>query len=56
MQYIVDYDDPAGTRGTVLDLIGMGFTNIVLSLRTPYPHQVATWLVENVITPVRDRL
>ncbi|WP_433560966.1 LLM class flavin-dependent oxidoreductase [Nocardia sp. CA-151230] len=56
VQYIVDYDDPAGTRGTVLDLIGAGFTHIVLSLRAPYPDKVATWLVENVITPVRDRL
>ncbi|MGQ4601405.1 LLM class flavin-dependent oxidoreductase [Nocardia sp. R6R-6] len=56
VQYIVDYDDPAGARGTVLDLIGAGFTHIVLSLRAPYPDKAATWLAENVVTPVHDRL
>ncbi|MGW4119089.1 hypothetical protein [Nocardia sp. NPDC004711] len=39
-----------------LDLIGAGFTHIVLGLRAPYPDKVASRLVENVITPVRDRL
>ncbi|MGW4249688.1 LLM class flavin-dependent oxidoreductase [Nocardia sp. NPDC004722] len=55
VQYIVDYADPAGTRATVLELIGAGFGHIVLSLRAPYPDKVAAWLVENVITPVRER-
>ncbi|MTE14242.1 LLM class flavin-dependent oxidoreductase [Nocardia sp. CT2-14] len=50
VQYIVDYDDPAATRATVLELIDAGFTHIVLSLRAPYPDKVATWLVEKVIT------
>ncbi|MFE3187943.1 LLM class flavin-dependent oxidoreductase [Nocardia sp. NPDC059240] len=56
VQYIVDYADPAGTRATVLELIGAGFGHIVLSLRAPYPDKVAAWLVDNVITPVRERL
>ncbi|MEC3917296.1 LLM class flavin-dependent oxidoreductase [Nocardia sp. CDC160] len=56
VQYIVDYDDPTTTRHTVLDLIGAGFTHVVLSLRAPYPDKAAIWLAENIITPVRDQL
>jgi hypothetical protein len=56
VQYIVSYDDPAGDRKAILDLIGAGLTHIVLSLRGPYPPQVAHWLVEEIIMPIRVEL
>jgi alkanesulfonate monooxygenase SsuD/methylene tetrahydromethanopterin reductase-like flavin-dependent oxidoreductase (luciferase family) len=56
VQYIVSYDDPAGDRKAILDLIDAGMTHIVLSLRSPYPPQVAHWLVDEIITPVRTAL
>lgn len=52
VQYIVSYDDPAGDRKAIRDLIGAGLTHIVLSLRSPYPAHVAHWLVEEIITPL----
>ncbi len=52
VQYIVAYDDPAGDRKAIRDLIDAGLTHIVLSLRSPYPPQVAHWLVEEIITPL----
>ncbi|MDP9844280.1 LLM class flavin-dependent oxidoreductase [Streptosporangium lutulentum] len=54
VQYIVSYDDPAGDRKAILDLIAAGLTHIVLSLRSPYPAQVAQRLVDEIITPVRE--
>jgi alkanesulfonate monooxygenase SsuD/methylene tetrahydromethanopterin reductase-like flavin-dependent oxidoreductase (luciferase family) len=56
VQYIVSYDNPAGDRKAILDLINAGMTHIVLSLRGPYPAQVANWLVDEIITPVRTAL
>ncbi|WP_419249014.1 LLM class flavin-dependent oxidoreductase [Streptomyces canus] len=38
VQYIVSYDDSAGDRKAIRDLIGAGLTHIVLSLRSPLPH------------------
>lgn len=54
VQFTVSYDDPAGDRATILELIAAGFTHIVLSLRSPYPRGAAQWLVDEIITPVRD--
>jgi alkanesulfonate monooxygenase SsuD/methylene tetrahydromethanopterin reductase-like flavin-dependent oxidoreductase (luciferase family) len=56
VQYIVSYDNPAADRKAILDLIDAGMTHIVLSLRSPYPPQVAHWLVDEIITPVRTAL
>lgn len=53
VQYIVSYDDPAGDRRVILDLIDAGLTHIVLSLRSPYPPQIAHRLVDEIIRPVR---
>ena len=52
VQYIVSYDDPAGDRKAIRSLIDAGLTHIVLSLRSPYPPQVAHRLVEEIITPL----
>lgn len=54
VQYIVSYDHPAADREVITELIAAGVTHIVLSLRSPYPSQVARWLVDEIITPVRD--
>jgi hypothetical protein len=54
VQYIVSYDDPATDRKTVAELVDAGLTHIVLSLRGPYPPGVARWLVDEIITPVRE--
>ncbi|MER5177615.1 LLM class flavin-dependent oxidoreductase [Streptomyces sp. NPDC002896] len=54
VQYIVSYDDPAGDRKAILDLIAAGLTHIVLSLRRPHPPQIAQWLVDEIITPVHE--
>jgi alkanesulfonate monooxygenase SsuD/methylene tetrahydromethanopterin reductase-like flavin-dependent oxidoreductase (luciferase family) len=55
VQYIVSYDNPAGDRKAILELIASGMTHIVLSLRAPYPPQVAHWLLDEIITPVRTQ-
>ncbi|MFD5465495.1 LLM class flavin-dependent oxidoreductase [Kitasatospora sp. NPDC127059] len=54
VQYIVSYDDPAGDRAVIAELIAAGFTHIVLSLRGPYPAGAARWLVEEIIRPLRQ--
>ncbi|MFF1449816.1 LLM class flavin-dependent oxidoreductase [Streptomyces sp. NPDC058274] len=54
VQYIVSYDDPAADRAAIAELIAAGMTHIVLSLRSPYPPQVARRLVDEIITPVRE--
>ncbi|MFC7383280.1 LLM class flavin-dependent oxidoreductase [Sphaerisporangium rhizosphaerae] len=51
-QMVADYDDPAATRGTALELIDAGVTHIALGLRTPYPEGVAHWATDHVIAPV----
>jgi alkanesulfonate monooxygenase SsuD/methylene tetrahydromethanopterin reductase-like flavin-dependent oxidoreductase (luciferase family) len=56
VQYIVSYDDPAADRKAILDLTDAGLTHIVLSLRSPYPAQVAHWLVDEIIAPVSAEL
>ncbi|MCU1643905.1 MAG: luciferase [Nocardia sp.] len=56
VQLIVDYDNPAAARRTVLDLTTAGITHIVLSLRAPYPPAVGAWLTEQIITPAREQL
>jgi alkanesulfonate monooxygenase SsuD/methylene tetrahydromethanopterin reductase-like flavin-dependent oxidoreductase (luciferase family) len=53
VQVIVSYDDPTGSRKTILELMDAGMTHLVLSLRAPYPQGVAQWLVDEIITPVR---
>ncbi|GLW57084.1 LLM class flavin-dependent oxidoreductase [Kitasatospora phosalacinea] len=53
VQYIVSYQDPARDRAVLAELIAAGFTHLVLSLRAPYPPGVATWLVEEIVRPLR---
>lgn len=54
-QIIVDYTDPAATRGHVHALAAAGIRHIVLALPRPYPDKAARWLVDEIITPVREK-
>ncbi|KDN88204.1 hypothetical protein KCH_00540 [Kitasatospora cheerisanensis KCTC 2395] len=53
-QIIVDYADPAGTRAHVRALAAAGVRHVVLALPRPYPGRAAGWLVEEIVTPIRE--
>jgi len=53
-QIIVDYADPAATRAHVRALAAAGIRHIVLALPRPYPDHAARWLVDEIVTPVRE--
>ena len=48
----VTYDDAVATRDAAMAAIDAGFTHLVLSLPSPYPHGVVHRLVEQVISPL----
>jgi alkanesulfonate monooxygenase SsuD/methylene tetrahydromethanopterin reductase-like flavin-dependent oxidoreductase (luciferase family) len=54
-QIIVDYADPATTRAHVHALAAAGIRHVVLALPRPYPARAAHWLVEEIVTPVREK-
>jgi alkanesulfonate monooxygenase SsuD/methylene tetrahydromethanopterin reductase-like flavin-dependent oxidoreductase (luciferase family) len=56
VQLLTAADDPAGARQTVLDLIGAGFSHVVIGVRPPWPENVPRWLADEVIAPVLDRV
>lgn len=56
VQLPVSYDDPASTRETLGQLVGVGFSHLVLNLVAPYPNQVARWVAEELIMPTRGHL
>jgi alkanesulfonate monooxygenase SsuD/methylene tetrahydromethanopterin reductase-like flavin-dependent oxidoreductase (luciferase family) len=56
VQMILPSDDAAAARRTVAAVIDGGFRHIVLALRPPWPENVARWLADEVITPVREQL
>ncbi|WP_405467915.1 LLM class flavin-dependent oxidoreductase [Streptomyces canus] len=53
-QIIVDYADPAATRAHVRALAAAGIRHVVLALPRPYPGNAARWLVDEIVTPVRE--
>lgn len=53
-QIIVDYTDPATTRAHVRALAAAGIQHVVLALPRPYPDKAARWLVDEIVTPVRE--
>lgn len=55
VQLMFSAEDPAGVRATIQDLIGAGFRHIVLAVRPPAPDNVARWLANEIISPVRDQ-
>lgn len=56
VQMILQADDPAAARTTVAGVVGAGFRHVVLAVRPPSPHNVARWLADEIIMPVRERL
>jgi alkanesulfonate monooxygenase SsuD/methylene tetrahydromethanopterin reductase-like flavin-dependent oxidoreductase (luciferase family) len=47
-------DDPAGARAIVAAVIAAGFSHIVMAVWPPAPDNVARWLADEIIAPVRD--
>jgi alkanesulfonate monooxygenase SsuD/methylene tetrahydromethanopterin reductase-like flavin-dependent oxidoreductase (luciferase family) len=43
------YEQPGTTRDSIAAAIGAGFRHIVLSLHSPYPENVAAWVVTELI-------
>jgi alkanesulfonate monooxygenase SsuD/methylene tetrahydromethanopterin reductase-like flavin-dependent oxidoreductase (luciferase family) len=56
VQMILPGDDAAAARRIVAAVIERGFRHIVLGLRPPWPDNVARWLADEVIIPVREQL
>ena len=46
----VSYGDPDATRDAIDEAIDAGFRHIILGLAAPYPHNVARWVTEELIT------
>jgi alkanesulfonate monooxygenase SsuD/methylene tetrahydromethanopterin reductase-like flavin-dependent oxidoreductase (luciferase family) len=51
VQVIVSYEDPAGARKSIQELVGVGVRHIVLNLYMPFPQNVAHWLDDEIIAP-----
>jgi hypothetical protein len=56
VQLILQAGEPAAARQTVAAVIAAGFTHVVMAVRPPAPDNIARWLVNEVITPVREGL
>ena len=56
VQLILQADDPAAARQTVAASVAAGFNHVVLAVRPPAPDNVARWLTNEVIGPVREGL
>jgi hypothetical protein len=56
VQILITADDPPGVRATITELINAGFGHIAVGVRPPAPANVARWLVDEIIGPVRDAL
>jgi alkanesulfonate monooxygenase SsuD/methylene tetrahydromethanopterin reductase-like flavin-dependent oxidoreductase (luciferase family) len=54
-QVIFAGDDAAAARSIVADVIKAGFGHIVMAVRPSAPDNVARWLANEIITPIRDR-
>ncbi len=53
-QVIVTGDDSAGARAIVAAVIAAGFSHIVMAVRPPAPDNIARWLADEIIAPVRE--
>jgi len=56
VQLILQGDDPVAARQTVTAVIAAGFNHVVLAARPPAPDNIARWLADEVIVPVREGL
>jgi alkanesulfonate monooxygenase SsuD/methylene tetrahydromethanopterin reductase-like flavin-dependent oxidoreductase (luciferase family) len=48
-------DDPVAARSVVADVIAAGFSHIVMAVRPPAPDNIARWLADEIIVPIRDQ-
>jgi len=48
-------DDPVVARSSVGDVIAAGFSHIVMAVRPPAPDNIARWLADEIIAPIRDQ-
>ena len=48
-------DDPVAARSSVGDVIAAGFSHIVMAVRPPAPDNIARWLADEIIAPIRDQ-
>ena len=48
-------DDPVAARSVVADVIAAGFSHIVMAVRPPAPDNIARWLADEIIAPIRDQ-
>jgi alkanesulfonate monooxygenase SsuD/methylene tetrahydromethanopterin reductase-like flavin-dependent oxidoreductase (luciferase family) len=54
-QVMFQGDDPVAARSVVADVIAAGFSHIVMAVRPPAPDNIARWLADEIITPIRDQ-
>jgi alkanesulfonate monooxygenase SsuD/methylene tetrahydromethanopterin reductase-like flavin-dependent oxidoreductase (luciferase family) len=55
VQLIISADDPDAVRQLVCRVIEAGFGHVVLAVRPPSPDNVARWLADEIIAPLRAR-
>jgi alkanesulfonate monooxygenase SsuD/methylene tetrahydromethanopterin reductase-like flavin-dependent oxidoreductase (luciferase family) len=51
VQLPISYEDPASTRETLGQLVGAGFSHVVINPPAPYPNEVARWVADELIIP-----
>jgi alkanesulfonate monooxygenase SsuD/methylene tetrahydromethanopterin reductase-like flavin-dependent oxidoreductase (luciferase family) len=56
VQLLFTPDEAPSVRATVVQFIEAGFGHIVLAIRPPAPDNVARWLADEIISPVRARV
>ena len=56
VQTVISYNDPAGIRERLRQLVDAGFTHVVLNPPAPYPSDVARWVTDELITPTLDHV
>jgi alkanesulfonate monooxygenase SsuD/methylene tetrahydromethanopterin reductase-like flavin-dependent oxidoreductase (luciferase family) len=56
VQLPVSYEEPTSTRETLGQLVGAGFSHLVLNLPAPYPNHVARWVADELIIPTLGEL
>ena len=56
VQLLFPADDPAAVRATIAELAAAGFRHIVLAVRPPWPDNLARWLADEIINPVRQEV
>ncbi len=56
VQLLFPADDPASVRATIAELAAAGFRHIALAVRPPWPDNLARWLADEIIRPVRQEV